>query len=458
MSEIPIYYESRLVGRIHVRAEGPSFAYSPDWLQTKGAFPISVRMPLTHRPIDPHEFLSWAANLLPEAAHLRAVSLKLGASPEDVIGILSEIGRDTAGALSIGLPGTTSPGGWRPIPNDDDLERIIDELPNKPFLVGEDGVSMSLAGAQSKLGVAVNKRGELCIPVDGAPSTYILKPDAKDRLFGSVQNEAMCMVLARLCGLNAPQVTTGKAGSRTYFLVKRYDRIQDGERWRRLHQEDYCQALGRPPSAKYQNNQSGIPGPSLSEMFAVTRNVTQARDVMSLLDYVIFNIATCNTDAHAKNYSLMLSGRGAALAPIYDVLCADAWPNVTKNLAQRVGDKSRGAHLKKRHWERMAVECGLRPAGVVARVRDFVRQMRANLSSAAAEVSGMPAGPHVMMSAFESAIEERGKLLLLGLEEEGAVVTKPPSRKTPMAAPKKRATKKPAPQTQTAPKSPRRRR
>ena len=108
---------------------------------------------------------------------------------------------------------------------------------------------MSLAGVQSKLAVAVDEEGRICIPMNGSPSTHILKPDSP-RLPGGVQNEAFCLSLARRMKIPTPTVTTGRAGERTYLLVKRYDRTDVGGRWRRLHQEDYCQALGMPPSAK----------------------------------------------------------------------------------------------------------------------------------------------------------------------------------------------------------------
>ena len=229
MSELPVYYETRIVGRIEIHADGPSFVYDPEWLRTRGAFPISMLMPLSPRRTPPAVFLPWITNLLPEGAQLRAIGARLGTAPEDVIAILAEIGRDTAGALSIGMPGTANPGGWRPIAKDGELEHILAELPRKPFLAGENGVSMTLAGVQSKLGVAVNSQGRLCIPVDGAPSTHILKPDSES-LFGGVQNEALCLTLARRCGLNAPAVTTGQAGKRSYFLVSRYDRLKQGER------------------------------------------------------------------------------------------------------------------------------------------------------------------------------------------------------------------------------------
>ncbi len=428
MSELPVYYETRQVGTIEAGIEGPSFVYDPEWLRTRGAFPLSILMPLSKRPVRPSIFLPWAANLLPEGRQLNAIGLTLGAAPDDVIAILAEIGRDTAGALSIGKPGSASTGGWKPIKNQAQLERILKELPLKPFLAGEDGVSMSLAGVQSKLGVALDDNGRIAIPVNGTPSTHILKPD-NERLFGSVQNEALCLVLAARCGLNAPEVTTGKAGKRSYALIKRYDRMRQGNRWRRLHQEDFCQALGKPPSAKYEANQTGVKGPTLVDMFALTRNAMRATDVLALLDYVIFNILCCNTDAHAKNYSLMISGRGFSLAPIYDVMCAAAWDGITKNLAQKVAGKNRGDHLKRRHWEAFAQDCGLSPARLVARVETLCQTALKELPAAADTVAAMPAGHHPLLPEFRKAIEGRTRALIQGLRE-GQPSTPAPSSKT----------------------------
>jgi serine/threonine-protein kinase HipA len=416
MADITVYYEARVVGHIEVHEDGPTFVYDATWIRTRGAFPISILMPLSVRRVAPTLFLPWASNLLPESSQLRAVGQILGAAQEDVIGILKEVGRDTAGALSVGSPGTSKPGEWRKVPDEASLERIINELPSKPFLVGEDGVSMSLAGVQSKIGVAIDADGKICVPINGAPSTHILKPDSEN-LFGGVHNEALCLLLAKRCGLNVPLVTTGKAGNRCYLLVTRYDRLEQGSRWRRLHQEDFCQALGKPPSAKYEANQSGIPGPTLKDMFALIRNAATASDVLSMLDYVIFNVLACNTDAHAKNCSLLISGQGFRLAPMYDVMCAAAWPHVTKNLAQKIAGKNRGEHLKRRHWQRFALECGLNPTRVVARVERLTRLLQANVRLAAADVEAMPAGSHVMMRQFCETLEARGRTVLSGLSE-----------------------------------------
>jgi serine/threonine-protein kinase HipA len=438
LSFLPVYFESRTVGTIEIGVEGPTFLYDPGWLGTRGAFPLSITMPLSTKPVKTAVFLPWAQNLLPEGAQLRTIGSALGASPDDVIAILAEIGRDTAGALSIGEPGSTSPGNWKPIPQPKTLERILNELPSKPFLAGEDGVSMSLAGVQNKLGVAIDAKRRICIPLDGAPSTHILKPDS-EKLYGGVQNEALCLILAKRCGLNAPDVTTGKAGGRTYLLVTRYDRLQQGQLWRRQHQEDYCQALGKPPAAKYEANQTGIKGPALIDMFALTRNAMSARDVLSLLDYVIFNVLACNTDAHAKNYSLMISGRGFSLAPIYDVMCAAAWPNVTRNLAQKIADKNRGDHLKGRHWERFAEACGLNKTLTLNRVAQLCSLALKELDAAAAAVSAMPAGSHGMMGEFTAAIAARARSLNSGLKGvERAISPATTNQPKPQKIPRKR--------------------
>jgi len=169
MAELPVFFEQRLVGAIDVGGRRSGFSYDRHWIETRGAFPISTTMPLKPERIGAKTFLPWAANLLPESQQLRAVGQFLGMAPGDVIGLLSAIGRDTAGALSIGKPGGTSSVYWRPVETPEDLERIIEELPNKPFLVGDEGVSMSLAGVQSKVAVAIDDAGRICVPLEGAP-------------------------------------------------------------------------------------------------------------------------------------------------------------------------------------------------------------------------------------------------------------------------------------------------
>jgi serine/threonine-protein kinase HipA len=418
MAGLPVYFEQRLVGTIDVDKNGPGFTYELDWIRLRGAFPISTTMPFKSERISSDLFLPWAANLLPESEQLRTLGQLLGMARSDVIGLLSAIGGDTAGALSFNQPGRTSSVLWRLVGKPEELERIIEELPNKPFLVGDEGVSMSLAGVQAKLAVAVDENRRICIPMNGSPSTHILKPDSP-RLWGGVQNEAFCLTLARRMKIPTPDVTTGKAGKRTYLLVKRYDRTGEGGRWRRLHQEDYCQALGKPPSAKYESNQTGISGPTLKDLFDVTRRHMPPTDVVRLLDMAVFNVLACNTDAHAKNYSIIIRAAGSTLAPLYDVMCGEVWENVTKNLAQKIAGKNRGDHLKERHWRRFARDCGVNPKQVIDRVSALAKSAIAEAKAAASEVAAMPAGTHAILDQTREAVERRARALLAQLQELG---------------------------------------
>ena len=416
MATLPVYFEQRRVGTIDVDKHGPGFTYDPSWIALRGAFPLSITMPLRSERIASDTFLPWAANLLPESEQLRTLGQLLGMARGDVIGLLSAIGGDTAGALSIGQPGRTASVQWRQIDEPKDLEELIEELPSKPFLVGEEGVSMSLAGVQSKLAVAVAQTGRVCIPMNGSPSTHILKPDAP-RFEGSVQNEAFCLTLARRMKIAAPSVTTGQAGKRTYLLVKRFDRTEVSGRWRRLHQEDYCQALGKPPSAKYEANQTGIRGPALKDMFELTRRHMPPIDIVHLLEMVVVNVLACNTDAHAKNYAIIIRGNGASIAPMYDVMCGEVWNDVTRNLAQKIAGKSRGDHLNAGDWQQFARECGLNPRQVLDRVGTLAKSALAEAEAAASEVAAIPAGTHQVLDLTREAVERRARILLAQLQE-----------------------------------------
>jgi serine/threonine-protein kinase HipA len=216
-------------------------------------------------------------------------------------------------------------------------------------------------------------------------------------------------------GIAVPDVTTGRAGERTYLLVQRYDRTNSGDRWRRLHQEDFCQGLSKPPSAKYEFNQTGVSGPTISDMFDLTRRHLPPNDIVRLLDIVVFHVMACNTDAHAKNYSIMLRGNGASLAPMYDVICGAVWGSVTKSFAQKVGGEGRGENLDESHWRRLARECGLNPKQVFERVGALANLALKESEAAAAEVAAMPAGWHESLDLVRQAVERRAHTVLANL-------------------------------------------
>lgn len=410
-----IYFERYSIGEIEENGGNPPvFRYDPAWLSLSGAFPISTTMPLREDAYGWEILAPWLLNLLPEDSDtIRTIARIVDVPHTDVLGLLERVGRDTSGAVSFAERGSTEPN-VLPVDSAGDLEKIIDELPRKPFLAGDEGVSMSLAGVQTKLSVRMMPDGRIGIPVDGAASSHILKPDSKN-LWGSVFNEAFCMTLAQRVGVPAPAVTTGKAGGRDYLLVARYDRSQEGAALRRLHQEDFCQALGLPPSAKYQHSQFRGPKGSFAKMVDRLREVGAGGEVLRIWDAMVFNVLCCNTDAHMKNYSILITGGGIELAPIYDVMCAAVWDGITKNLALDVADKRVGDYIERRHWEREAQKCGLRPAAAISRVKTLAEKMLKETKLAKEQIEAMPAGGHALLDDVERAVVRRCETILSGL-------------------------------------------
>lgn len=171
------------------------------------------------------------------------------------------------------------------------------------MLVGEEGVRLSLAGAQSKLPVVV-RDGRVGLPVGNAPSTHVLKPELSEWFKGIAANEHCCMTLARYLGLPVPETELRTVGHHPCVLVQRYDREIDKVTGKvfRVHQEDFCQALGRLPEQKYQMEG----GPIVRDVVRLLRSgwsTSPARDVMDFIDLLMYNAIIGNADAHGKNYS-----------------------------------------------------------------------------------------------------------------------------------------------------------
>lgn len=229
----------------------------------------------------------------------------------------------------------------------------------------------------------------------GAPTTHILKPASPD-FEGLIENEALCMRLALEIGLDAAKVALGRVEGLDYLLIERYDRYEerasDGTRTlRRLHQEDFCQALGHPPNQKYQNEG----GPSLKECFDLVRGVSSAPvlDLRAMLDAVVFNYLIGNHDAHGKNFSLLRrpNARGAVqtrLAPLYDLVCTTAYGQLSNKMAMKIGGEYESARVLPRHFERFAEEAGLAPRLATGRVPEMAERILAVLPTVAERFAG----------------------------------------------------------------------
>lgn len=250
---------------------------------------------------------------------------------------------------------------------------------------------------QEKLPVFVDDDRRISIPVDGTPSTHILKPDTK-RLAGSVENEAFCLALARACGLEAAEAaeaTVGVAGKRRYLLVTRYDRLMDPQgQIRRLHQEDLCQLTGHFPSQKYERSSTGR-GVTLSMMFDTVSNLVSPAERLKLLDAVIFNVLIRNSDSHSKNYSILIGAGGTAkMAPLYDLMCAAVYQHVDQSLPQAIAEKFNAAELTHADWLALAKTVGLSAASTLRRAErlaELVSDICKDIAREVADIAGDPA-------------------------------------------------------------------
>lgn len=406
---VPVWFGDLNVGDITVAGDGSlAFSYSEKWLATNGAFPLSRTMPLRSAPFDSETISPWLANLLPEERQLAVLTRSFGLDRADTLALLTEIGGDTAGALSFAVPSARFEWAYAPLTEfyriedpQKALERHFEDLQDRPFLAGAEGVRLSLAGGQEKSTLAVlDARGDpvlrlpqdgdvLAIPLHGAPSTVILKPD-NPLLPGIVENETYCLRLAQAVGINTAEVTILPAGARKAICVLRYDRRVNGSnRLHRIHQEDFAQANGVPPGRKYERGT--LPGPDLATLLATARHLPP-KDALSLLDQLIFNILVANTDAHAKNYSLLLHiGGETRLAPLYDVSCVLPWPKVVQYFAQNIaGKKRKPGDVDARHWDAIAQASNYRPADVRNRVQELVDSLIGRRVAVTEAVAALP--------------------------------------------------------------------
>ena len=357
MKRLIVYLNGEEVGALEQDDSGLiRFGYSPEWLAKEGACPLSRMLPLQAEVFRGKKARPFFAGLLPEAEPRRRIASILGISERNDFAMLERIGGECAGAVSL-LPESVSP----PAPGESrlrklseaELRRIAAELPRRPLMVGEEGVRFSLAGAQDKLPVVMRDE-QISLPLGNTPSSHIIKPEP-ERFPGLVANEFFCMTLAKAVGLNVAAVETRWVGDTQCIIVQRYDRVpNDDGTITRLHQEDFCQALGFPPERKYQ--QEG--GPLLRDCISLLRDwsTTPVLDIRDFVDGLIFNVLIGNADAHGKNYSMLYQGTSRRLAPFYDLVCTLAWPELSKTLSMKIGKGKSLNEIKPFHFQEMATE------------------------------------------------------------------------------------------------------
>ncbi len=370
---LDIYLEHALVGHLIQDDDGEMvFDYATPWLEKPDSFAISCSLPLRDARFTQKECRGFFGGILPEEGNRKVIARILQISERNDFAMLERIGGECAGALTFAPAGGAPPepdNEYRSLTNKE-LADILRTLRRRPLLAGEIGVRLSLAGAQDKIAVRLDENGAISLPLNYAPSTHILKP-AIATWEGVVDNEAFCMNVANATGIAAADTSTRSVDDISFLLSTRHDRYVDKDGIiHRIHQEDFCQALGVPSEKKYQSEG----GPSLKDCFDLLRTTSGSpvQDLRSLLDAVIFNLLIGNNDAHAKNFALLYLIDGQRrLAPLYDLVCTVYYPEIENRLAMKIGGEVNPDLVFPDQFDALAKEAGLGPALVRRRVPEF---------------------------------------------------------------------------------------
>jgi len=375
----------RVMGRVRRERGRLSFVYDDAWREAQDAHPLSLSMLLAaaeHGHAVTEAFL-WG--LLPDnPTILDRWARKFHVSARNAFALLSHVGEDCAGAVQFVQP--------------ERLEEVLAPGPETVDWLDEHAVAerlrllredlaawrtprdtgqFSLAGAQAKTALLWDgEEGRWGVPSGRTPTTHILKPPT-GRFDGHAENEHFCLNLARRLGLPAARSTVQHFEDQTAIVVERYDRRRTETGLVRIHQEDMCQAMGLPPTRKYENE--GGPGaPEIVELLRI-HSSRRETDVATFLDALAFSWLVAGTDAHAKNYSLLIAAGGRVrLAPLYDLASALAYDDLQLQklkLAMKIGPDYRLRDIGPREWTALARKVRVDADALLARVAELATRL-----------------------------------------------------------------------------------
>ena len=396
MARLSIFWGDRLVGYLSRHTKGLGrlrFRYDRDWLSDIGR-PISLILPCREERFPQEASTAFFENLLPESDVRTILAFNNRFDKKDTYAFLEHFGQDCAGALSIipeGQELDTKP--WQYTEITDDLVNALDAI-QKSIKKGSSDVKLyseiqparlSIAGAQDKLPVYYSD-GKFFLPANsGSATTHIIKPISP--LFNGIQrNEAFCMELARRIGLRVPRSELYHIGSHELYLIERFDRVITEERVARVHQEDFCQAMGVRAYKKYQVDG----GPDFAKCRSLIDEHLSHQSVDVRTEWVkvlTFNHIIGNHDAHGKNFSI-IHGPEIKMAPYYDLLSTMVYDGLEEVFAMSIGKASKHENIKARSYKDFARDMGFRPSKVAEILNSIIEKVHEEASVLFSEHEG----------------------------------------------------------------------
>lgn len=366
MTRLDVYLEAvpEPIGQLSSEPDGDvSFRYVTDAIPHA----ISVSLPVRDEPFGDVAARGFFSNLLFENEMRDQVMQRHGIAERDIVGLLTHLGADCPGAISCvpeGAPPGKRPGRLdidydalddapvvseampandldiTPLPVGGAVARIMASLRDHRRLPPDCDDPSPLAGVQGKVALAVLPGGRLGLPKpgSGAPTTHILKVPRASAMFSVADEHLATRLMARALRHPVAHTRILGEGSLQGLLVTRFDRTVMEGRVHRVHQEDFCQALGFGHTLKYERN--GVEGraftaTAIGGLLRATRVPALARQ--AFFEITLANMVLGNSDNHAKNHALLYTTAKPDLAPAYDVdpVLLDA--GVTHEMSFRIG-------------------------------------------------------------------------------------------------------------------------
>ncbi len=378
MRELWVLLNGEPVGCLTETRRGARFPYNEKMNEThQGSLVLSTSLPVKTRAYGEGLTNAWFEGLLPEGERLEALSREVGCAQSDYVGLLSEVGWECAGAVSIVDPARAySTSESIQSLSQAELAQELLSLPTYPLIDGS-VIRVSLGGYQEKLCVVVTDikiqngyvaAASFALPNAAAISTHILKPQPDHRFTGLIAAEAWAMTVASAAARCARVWLLEMEQAPLTLMVERFDRVWIKGEQQRVHQEDCCQALGLPPEKKYAGIQEARgDDPSYLGIAKLLKKyaANPEHEITELFRQMVVNLAIGNTDAHAKNYAFLYKKIGAPeMSPLYDVVpVVDIEPKA-QYLSMRIGNEIEAAKVTREHLIVEGTAWGMPPQDV----------------------------------------------------------------------------------------------
>ncbi len=409
-----------------------TLTYDDDYRHSPNATPLSTSLPLGLQVHSGEPVAAYVDGLLPDSEVVRRRWAAEFQTRDTSFDLISCVGEDCAGAVQFireDRLNQLDPGGVEWLSHQQ-IGAWVRQLRIDPagWLQDVELGQFSIAGTQSKFAILYDD-GRWGRPYGAIPTTHIVKPASSNFAHHEI-NEHLALTVARAIGLTAARSEIIEFDGERVVVVERFDRLRLDGVVRRVHQEDMCQAAAVRPEQKYENN--GGPSASIIGSLIRDRSSSADEDIAAFIDALLFNWLIANTDAHAKNYGLLLAGSQCRLAPLYDL--ASALPYVATvptlrepgkldgrrlGLAMSVAGIYRLSEIRKRDWESLFIQSGLDPSVQLSRALSLADAIAASMDDVVAPVVDALGGP--MPERFAASILSR-----LGLCR--AVLTGRPAR------------------------------